>query len=294
LLYISQKYLFGASALCLTTFFVLPQNAPEASREELPATEKPKDLLVETSVDPQNPPPASLPEADRPTAPAESSKPAEAVQESDGARTPQPISKEISSTGVLRGKVPVAPKKPFSAVKDYGSGPAFKVLPPDPPLAAVWVGSGQPAADPAKTEVRRVEQKGFQFRPSLLVVQTGTPVIFPNEDPLYHSVFSYSPIKRLDLGRFRQGEEPPSVVMDKPGMIQLFCEVHEHMRGTILVVETPWFAVTDPEGNFEIPGIPTGKYPAKVWISAKEILDKEVEILAGQILEVDWRGPPSP
>lgn len=197
-----------------------------------------------------------------------------------------------AGSATLKGKVTVPAKKPFSAVKDYGSGPAFKVLPPDPPVAAVWVGSGQPAADPAKTEPRRVEQKGFQFRPSLLVVQTGTPVIFPNEDPLYHSVFSYSPIKRLDLGRFRQGEEPPSVVMDQPGAIQLFCEVHEHMRGTILVVETPWFAVTDPEGNFEIAGIPPGKHPVKIWLSPKETLEREVEIQAGEVLEVDWRKAP--
>ena len=216
------------------------------------------------------------------------------VQESSETRTPQPVGEGIASTGTLRGKVPVPIKKPMSAVKDYGSGPAFKVQPPDPPMSAVWVGAGQPPLDPSKTSVLKFGQKGFQFRPGLLVVQTGTPVTFPNEDPLYHSVFSYSPIKRLDLGRYRQGEEPPAVVMDKPGMIQLFCEIHEHMRGTILVVDTPWFAVTDPEGNFEIQGIPTGKYPVKVWISAKEILDKEVEILAGQILEVDWQKAQSP
>ena len=107
----------------------------------------------------------------------------------------------------------------MATVKDYGAGPAFKVLPPDPPASAVWVGAGQPPLDPEKTQVLRVGQRGFQFRPGLLVLQTGTPVTFPNEDPLYHSVFSYSPIKRLDLGRYRQGEEPPPVVMDKPGMI---------------------------------------------------------------------------
>jgi plastocyanin len=223
-------------------------------------------------------------------APAEPAPPT-AQAETQSVRTPQTAEAGLPTTGTLKGKVPVAQKKPMATVKDYGAGPAFKVLPPDSPASAVWVGAGQPPVDPAKTQVLRVEQKGFQFRPGLLVVQTGTPVTFPNEDPLYHSVFSYSPIKRLDLGRFRQGEEPPSVVMDKPGMIQLFCEVHEHMRGTILVVDTPWFAVTDAEGNFEIPGLPTGKYPVKVWISAKEVLDKEVEILAGQVLEVNWQTP---
>lgn len=198
------------------------------------------------------------------------------------------------ATATLRGKIVIPPAKIFSAVKDYGSGPAFKVLPPEPPAAAVWVGAGQPALDPATAPVRRMEQRGFQFRPGVLVVQTGTPVIFPNADPLYHSVFSYSPVKRLDLGRFRQGEEPPSVVMDKPGMIQLFCEVHEHMRGTILVVETPWFAVTDPEGHYEITGVPPGKYPVHFWLSAKQVGEKEVELAPGQVLELNWSQEVSP
>jgi len=198
---------------------------------------------------------------------------------------------DVAALAGLRGKVAIPAKRPFSAIKDYGSGPAFKVLPPEPPLAAVWLGSGHPSLDPAKTSPKKMEQRGFQFRPGLLVVQTGTPVIFPNQDPLYHSVFSYSPVKRLDLGRYRQGEEPPAVTMDLPGMIQLFCEVHDHMRGTILIVDTPWFAVTDEQGNFEIRGIPAGKYPVKVWISAKETLQKEVELVAGQMLEVDWTTP---
>lgn len=201
---------------------------------------------------------------------------------------------ETATTATLKGKVALPAKKTFSAVKDYGSGPAFKVLAPDPPTAAIWIGSGKPPVDPAKTPPKRVEQRGFQFRPGLLVVQTGTPVTFPNEDPLYHSVFSYSPIKRLDLGRFRQGEEPPSVVMDKPGAIQLFCEVHEHMRGTILVVDTPWFAVTDAEGNFSISNVSTGKHRVSIWLSPKQTLEKEIDLAPGQILEVDWTGETAP
>ena len=186
------------------------------------------------------------------------------------------------------GKVPVLPRKAPSAVKDYGPPPAFKVEPPDPPASAVWVGSGAPALDPAKAAPARIEQRGYQFRPALSVVQAGTPVVFPNEDQLYHSVFSYSPAKRFDLGRFRKGEEPNAVVLDTPGVVQLFCEVHEHMRANVVVVDTPWFAVTDAAGRFEIDGIAPGKHVVSIWLSPKQTVTREVEVKAGQVLEVDW------
>jgi plastocyanin len=196
-----------------------------------------------------------------------------------------------AGTARLSGRVPVLPRKPGASVKDYGPPPAFKVDKPEPATSAVWVGSGAPAADPARTAPVRIEQRGYQFRPALAVVQAGTPVVFPNEDQLYHSVFSKSAPKRFDLGRFRKGEEPPAVVMETPGLVQLFCEVHEHMRANLVVVDTPWFAVTDTEGRFSIDGIAPGKHVVSVWLSPKQTVTREVELAAGQALEVDWSDP---
>ena len=193
-----------------------------------------------------------------------------------------------AGTARLSGRVPVLTRKPSASVKDYGPPPAFKVDKPEPATSAVWVGSGAAAADPSKTAPVRIEQRGYQFRPALTVVQSGTPVVFPNEDQLYHSVFSKSPAKRFDLGRFRKGEEPPAVVMETPGLVQLFCEVHEHMRANLVVVDTPWFAVTDPEGRFSIDGIAPGKHVVSVWLSPRQTVTREVELAAGQALEVDW------
>ena len=188
----------------------------------------------------------------------------------------------------LRGRVPVVARKPAAAIKDYGPPPAFKVDAPDPPASAVWVGSGAPPVDAAAAVPVRIAQRGFQFRPALTVVRTGTPVVFPNEDQLYHSVFSYSPAKRFDLGRFRKGEEPDPVVFDRAGQVQLFCEVHEHMRANLVVVDTPWFACTDPQGRFEIAGIAPGRHVVSVWLSPKQTVTREVELAPGQDLEVDW------
>ncbi len=194
----------------------------------------------------------------------------------------------VAGTARLTGRVPVLPRKSLPAIKDYGPPPAFKVDSPDPPVSAVWVGSGAPAVDPASATPARIEQRGYQFRPTLTVVRTGTPVVFPNEDQLYHSVFSKSQAKRFDLGRFRKGEEPPAVVMDTPGLVQLFCEVHEHMRANLVVVDTPWFAVTNTEGRFSIDGIAPGKHSVSIWLSPKLTVTREVDLVAGQSLEVDW------
>lgn len=193
-----------------------------------------------------------------------------------------------SRTARITGVVPVVRKKAPSAVKDYGPPPAFKVDKPEPARSAVWVGSGTSPTDPATATPLRIQQSGYQFRPALAVVRSGTPVVFPNEDQLYHSVFSKSPPRRFDLGRFRKGEEPAAVVMDSPGLVQLFCEVHEHMRANLVVVDTPWFAVTDPEGRFSIEGITPGRHVVSIWLSPKQTLTREIELAPGQTLEVDW------
>jgi len=193
-----------------------------------------------------------------------------------------------SRTARITGVVPVVRKKAPSAVKDYGPPPAFKVDKPEPARSAVWVGSGASPTDPVTATPLRIQQSGYQFRPALAVVRSGTPVVFPNEDQLYHSVFSKSPPRRFDLGRFRKGEEPAAVVMDSPGLVQLFCEVHEHMRANLVVVDTPWFAVTDPEGRFSVEGITPGRHVVSIWLSPKQTLTREIELAPGQTLEVDW------
>src|SRR5439155_1298283 len=101
---------------------------------------------------------------------------------------------------------------------------------------------------------------------SHLPVQVGTKIEFPNLDDTYHSIFSYSPAKRFDLGRYRPEERPiPSEIFDKPGLVTLRCDIHEHMRGLILVLNTPHFVVTDANGRFRLGGLPAGQYTLKAW-----------------------------
>src|SRR3954449_1254809 len=130
------------------------------------------------------------------------------------------------------------------------------VLATNPPLAVVYLDGASSKA--ASLPTKQVAQKDLAFVPGLLPVQVGTKVEFPNlEKDTYHNIFSYSPAKRFDLGRYRPDEKPvPFQVFETPGLVTLRCDIHEHMRGLILVLNTPHFTVTDEQGRFRLPKLP--------------------------------------
>ncbi len=163
---------------------------------------------------------------------------------------------------------------------------------PDPPAAVVYL-EGPFSSDTATNASARaqMEQRHYQFAPGLLAVQKGTAVEFPNGDDAYHNVFSYSKTKRFDLGRYRKDEKPPALVFDKPGVVKLYCEIHEHMRGTILVLDTPYFVKSDAAGKFRLDNLPAGKYTLKAWVSETTTWDRPVELTDGGTLKVDFSGP---
>ena len=161
------------------------------------------------------------------------------------------------------------------------------ILSTNPPLAVVYLEGEFPKPRPGKTE--QMAQKDMTFVPMLLPLQVGTSVEFPNQDDTYHNIFSYSPAKRFDLGRYRQDERPvPSVLFDTPGLVVLRCDIHEHMRGLILVLATPHFVLTDPEGRFRLTGLPPGRYTLKVWLDSRTTLERPVELQDGATLHVDF------
>jgi len=132
-------------------------------------------------------------------------------------------------------------------------------------------------------------QKDLSFQPSLLPLQVGARVEFPNLDDTYHNIFSFSPAKRFDLGRYRANETPvPSVVFEVPGLVTLRCDIHEHMRALILVLDTPHFVITDPEGNFRLTGLPAGRYMLKAWVDSKTTRELPVELTAQGSLRVEF------
>lgn len=161
------------------------------------------------------------------------------------------------------------------------------VLAVSPPLAVVYLeGKFASAAEPP---LARLTQKDLVFIPALLPVRVGTRVEFPNLDETYHNIFSYSAAKRFDLGRYRPDERPiPSQVFDAPGLVTLRCDIHEHMRALILILDTPHFVVTDEAGRFRLEGLPAGAYVLKAWLNSRTLLEQPVELRDGIVLTVNF------
>jgi plastocyanin len=113
-----------------------------------------------------------------------------------------------------------------------------------------------------------IDQRKMTFLPHVVVVQQRTTVEFLNSDPVGHNVYwpSVSGNKKLshNLGTWPKGEKKP-FQFDDLGTASLLCNVHPEMSGYVVVVPTPYFAVTDKDGNFEIKNIPAGKYTLKTW-----------------------------
>jgi plastocyanin len=155
----------------------------------------------------------------------------------------------------------------------------------DAPAAIVYVeGTGEHA----KAGRISVAQEGYQFTPALSVAPAGSVVEFPNQDPEYHSVFSYSKARRFDLGRFQRGEKPPPLTFESPGVVKLYCDIHEHMRGTILVVDTPYYQKTDAQGRYRITGLPAGRLVVKAWLDEATVRERTVEVGANDTRTVDF------
>ena len=143
----------------------------------------------------------------------------------------------------------------------------------------VWLVSLADKPDPPSAQrphgPAQLVQHNKSFEPHVLVVQVGTTVQFPNKDPFFHNVFSLFDGKRFDLGLYEAGSTN-SVRFDRPGISFLFCNIHPEMSAVIIAVPTPFFAVSDAEGRWTIPNVPTGRYRLHVWYerSSEETLAK--------------------
>jgi plastocyanin len=118
----------------------------------------------------------------------------------------------------------------------------------------------RPAA-PVRVEIR---QRNENFFPRVVAVPVGSTVDFPNDDPIYHNVFSLSQAKAFNLGRYGHGASE-HVRFDKPGIVKVFCDIHSHMTATVVVFNHPWFVVPSADGSFELPDLPPGERELSAW-----------------------------
>jgi plastocyanin len=194
----------------------------------------------------------------------------------------------VFADGVVEGRVNLPESRSAPVVaKRYEIVTHGGVVAIQPPLAVVYLEGSFGKSKSQAT--KQVAQKDLAFLPPLLPIQIGTRVEFPNLDDTYHSVFSYSPAKRFDLGRYRPDERPiPSEVFDTPGLVTLRCDIHEHMRGLILVLNTRYFVITGPDGRFRLSGLPSGHYTLKAWVDSKTTREKSVALKSGGTVQVNF------
>jgi len=109
-----------------------------------------------------------------------------------------------------------------------------------------------------------IDQRDKTFVPHISVVPRGTTVQFPNHDTVFHNVYAYFDAKKFDLGMYPHGATK-LVTFDKAGLVAILCNVHSDMSAYIMVVDTPYYAITDSRGHFIIRGVPPGTYLLHAW-----------------------------
>ncbi|HEX5066793.1 MAG TPA: carboxypeptidase regulatory-like domain-containing protein [Myxococcota bacterium] len=126
----------------------------------------------------------------------------------------------------------------------------------------VFVDDGGSAPPPAKRAT--IRQRNAYFAPDFLAIAAGQSVDMPNDDQIFHNVFSFSKPNDFDLGLYPAGQSR-QVTFEHAGVVKIYCSIHESMSGTIFVSPSPWFAVAKANGDFEIDGIPPGRHTLRVW-----------------------------
>jgi len=133
------------------------------------------------------------------------------------------------------------------------------------PGAVVMVQAASKPAGPIRFPwAYKVSQQNISFQPHVLIVPVGANVSFPNLDKVRHHVYSFSKAKKFDLKLYGQ-DETRSVVLDKPGLVSLGCNIHDSMSGFVWVVDTPFAAQTDATGHVALADVPAGAATIEVW-----------------------------
>ena len=165
----------------------------------------------------------------------------------------------------------------LSGIARVGGGPTEH--------AVVWLEAGGPSVGAPQKVV--LDQRNLAFAPFVLAVRIGTTVEFPNNDRVFHNVFSFRDGKKFDLGMYPTGSMK-RIVFDKPGLARLFCNIHPNMAAYIMAVDSPYFAVSNEKGAFTIPGVPPGTYTYHAWRPGGAPLTGSITVDGNTPLEIRW------
>ena len=183
--------------------------------------------------------------------------------------------------GVLASVVNGSPRSP--AVDLHGTARSGDR--PEP-RAVVWLDARDKTA-PVASVKPRLDQRNLDFSPRILAVRVGTIVDFPNNDRVFHNVFSFHDGKRFDLGLYPVGTVK-QVKFDHPGLSRIFCNIHPNMAAYVMVVDTPHYSVSDTDGHFTIDGVGRGSYTYHAWRPGGPELTGSAVAEAGRSLDLRW------
>ena len=130
----------------------------------------------------------------------------------------------------------------------------------------------------------RISQEGRRFHPRVLPVTVGTEVEFPNDDTIFHNVFSLSKTASFDLGAYEPGQST-SVRMEQTGLVKVYCNIHPEMAASIVVLDNPWFSLTDRSGHFVVCGVPDGEYVLRAWNDMGAEFRESIQVSGGSVLD---------
>jgi plastocyanin len=186
---------------------------------------------------------------------------------------------EVVVVGVL-GLMAAAPAAPQVSARGVVWAAARRE-----PNVVVWVDAPDAPVLPAKRTV--LDQRNLAFAPLVVAVRVGTQVEFPNNDRVFHNVFSYRDGKRFDLGLYPVGAMKP-VTFDRPGLSRIFCNIHPNMAAYVLAVDSSYFAVSGADGTFTLPPLPPAAYVFHAWRAGASTLTGSITIDGQSPLEIRW------
>jgi len=142
---------------------------------------------------------------------------------------------------------------------------------------------------PPSTEPAEMDQRNLKFEPHILPITVGTTVNFVNSDDVLHNVFSPDACaNEFNLGTYPKGEKRSHTFNEEGCFSVLLCNVHPEMEAWILVLQNPFFAVTDEDGNYLIKNIPPGDYTVVAWHERLKNKQQRVEIKAEGQTKLDF------
>jgi plastocyanin len=134
----------------------------------------------------------------------------------------------------------------------------------------------------------KVAQESAKFSPHILPVLAGTTVEWPNNDDIFHNVFSVSDVAQFDLGLYKGSPPEKKWTFDQPGKVDVFCSIHANMHCIVMVMPNPYFASTDNHGNYKISGVPPGTYKLKAWHERLPVDVHEIIVPTNGDVKVDF------